>query len=147
MAPASMALAPTGYCWRSDRRTNRLRACPGFGIVTAPGIACGSVQSDGYVYSPGAGAPTGAPPRVSQRPDRRPMARAGALVARTRSRGPGSAAHRPVARDRQRAVVHQTDRLSVALSAARSAAPLHGALLLRAVDGRRDARRSAAATP
>src|SRR5581483_7113771 len=69
------------------------------------------------------------------------MGAPGAAAARTRPGGPGAAGHRRFARDRQRAAVYQTNRLPLALPAARSAAPLDGALLLREVDGRRDTRR------
>src|SRR5919112_3895458 len=73
------------------------------------------------------------------------MGSAGPLAARTRPELPGPPAHRPIAGDCQRAAVHQTNRLPLALLAARSATPLYGALLLREVDGRRDARRGHAA--
>src|SRR5262249_41270950 len=99
----------------------------------------------GEVYAPGARGAPGTAPAIPERPDRCPMGPAGAPAARRRPQRPRTAGDGAVARDCQRAVVHETNGLSLALSAARSAAPLHRALLFGEVDRRWDPGRGAAA--
>src|SRR5215208_4649569 len=99
----------------------------------------------GYVHAPGAGSGGAAASGLPERPDRHPMGAAGAAVAGRRPERPGPSGHRLLARDCERAAVHQTNRLPLALPAARSAAPVDGALLFREVDGGWDVGRGRAA--
>src|SRR3954465_11563531 len=68
----------------------------------------------------------------------RPARRRLASRSTRRISGPVAPANDRVACDCECAAVPETDRLWVALLAARSARPLHRALLLREMDGRRD---------